>query len=82
MLMKIASGIEMLELDVEVCGQNTIIHPASFGMNRICLLVDAGMPSNFVDIGFCWDRHEVPVKKLTIIATHQNLLGCKFSLVF
>lgn len=72
--MKIANGIEMLELPITIMGVESIIYPTLIWDDETVVLVDAGLSTSLPeikkaleDIGISFDRLD------KIIVTHQDI---------
>ncbi|MCP6680612.1 MBL fold metallo-hydrolase [Bacillus nakamurai] len=72
--MKIASGIETIELVMDMMGQKSVIHPALIWDNNEVLLVDTGIPGQLEEIREAMEKAGVSFDKLTkVILTHQDI---------
>jgi glyoxylase-like metal-dependent hydrolase (beta-lactamase superfamily II) len=72
--MKIADGIEALELTVNMMGRKSVIYPALIWDNETVILVDAGFPGQIDAIRQAMDNAGVAFEKLNkIILTHQDI---------
>lgn len=72
--MKIADGIEILELKMNMTGRESIIYPTLIWDDNTVILVDAGLPINLPDIKSAMEDAGVPFEKLNkIIITHQDI---------
>lgn len=72
--MKIADGIEMLELDMNFMGNVSTIHPTLLYDDRRAVLVDVGMPGQLSALQAAMDQAGVPFERIdTIILTHQDI---------
>ncbi|MEW9700368.1 MBL fold metallo-hydrolase [Paenibacillus sp. SI8] len=72
--MKIIQGVEMLEVEMEVFGQKTMIHPTLVWDEEHAILIDAGMPGMSADIQAAIERAGIPHGTLdTVIVTHQDI---------
>ncbi len=74
--MKIAEGVEMLELVAERPGGNgnMLIHPTLIWDQENAILVDAGFPGQLPKIRDAMEQAGVPFNRLTqIIITHHDL---------
>ena len=72
--MKIADGIEMLELKMNMMGRESIIYPTLLWDDNTVVLVDAGLPISLPDIKSAMEDAGVPFEKLDkIIITHQDI---------
>jgi len=71
---KIADGIEMLELKMNMMGRESIIYPTFMWDDNTSVLVDAGLPISLPDIKSAMEDACVPFEKLDkIIITHQDI---------
>ena len=72
--MKIADGIEALELNMDFMGRQMVIHPTLIWNNDTVILVDTGMPGQLPQIRKAMDEIGVPLSKLgEVILTHQDI---------
>jgi glyoxylase-like metal-dependent hydrolase (beta-lactamase superfamily II) len=72
--MKIANGIEMMEIQINSMGRKTIIYPTLMWDNETVILVDAGMANSLPQIKIAIEDAGVPFEKLNmIIVTHQDI---------
>lgn len=72
--MKIANGIEMLEITMNFMGNKTLIHPTLLWDEEAVILVDTGMPGQFDQIQNAMEKAGVPFSKLNkVILTHQDI---------
>jgi glyoxylase-like metal-dependent hydrolase (beta-lactamase superfamily II) len=72
--MKIANGVEMLELKIEAFGTRTVLNPTLIWDDDSAILVDAGMPGQLEDIRSAMEQAGVSIDKLTaVVLTHQDL---------
>lgn len=72
--MKIADGIEMLELKNDMMGQKSTIYPTLLWDNNTVILVDAGLPNSLDGIKNAMKDASVPFESLNkIIVTHQDI---------
>ena len=72
--MKIAEGIEMIELPVKVIGNESIIYPTLIWDKDTVILVDAGMAGSLSEIKNAIGNIGVPFERLNkIIVTHQDI---------
>ncbi len=71
--MKIADGVEMLELHLNLMGREGYIHPTLIWDKDTVILVDTGIPGQFQEIREAMANTGVPFKRLNkIILTHQD----------
>lgn len=72
--MKVANGVEMLELTMNLTGNPSMIHPSLIWDNETVILVDAGMPGQLQSIREAMDKAGVPFNRLNkVILTHQDI---------
>ncbi|WNC15965.1 MBL fold metallo-hydrolase [Brevibacillus brevis] len=72
--MKIAEGLEMLELPMVARGNEMIIHPVVVYGENSCVLVDTGMPNCYQAIVNSLDQAGIPAEGLhAVILTHQDI---------
>ncbi|RLQ93214.1 MBL fold metallo-hydrolase [Falsibacillus albus] len=72
--MKIADGIEMLEISANMMGKTETIHPVLIWNENEALLVDTGFPGQLPLFKNAFLKAEVPFEKLKkIIITHQDI---------
>ncbi len=72
--MKIADGVEMLEISGSALGKTSVIYPALFWDNNRAILVDTGFPGQLPQIKEAIDRAGVPFERLdTVILTHHDI---------
>jgi len=72
--MKLANGVEMLELSMDLGGQSMSIHPTVIWDNTDVILIDTGMPGSLDNIRKEMDQAGIPFDKLNkIILTHQDI---------
>lgn len=72
--MKIADGIEMLELQVNMLGNKMTIHPTLFYDEHQAVLVDVGAPGQLDEIREAIAKAGVPFEHISgIILTHQDI---------
>ncbi|MGB9980526.1 MBL fold metallo-hydrolase [Methanobacterium sp.] len=72
--MKIADGIEMIELPVKAIGNESIIYPTLIWDEGTVILVDAGMSGSLPEIKNAMENAGVPFERLNkIIVTHQDI---------
>ncbi|WP_308162576.1 MBL fold metallo-hydrolase [Bacillus sp. ISL-7] len=73
-IMKIADGIEMLELEMNMMGNRRTIHPTLLHDGNHAVLVDTGMPGQLEDIKAAMKKAGVPFEQLdAVILTHQDI---------
>lgn len=72
--MKLAVGLETLELEMNVMGNRSIIYPTLIWDSETVILVDAGIPSQLSEIRKIMNQVGAPFSKLNkVILTHQDL---------
>ena len=72
--MKIAAGVEALELTVNLRGRQSTIYPTVFWDEESVILVDAGYPGLAEQLGEAIEKAGVPLEKLNkVILTHQDI---------
>jgi glyoxylase-like metal-dependent hydrolase (beta-lactamase superfamily II) len=72
--MRIAEGVEMLEISATVMGKVNVIHPMLLWDKENVLLIDTGYPGQLQLIREAMQNADVPFEKLThIIITHQDI---------
>ena len=72
--MKIADGIEMIEIPMKIMGMERKIYPTLIWDNDTVVLVDAGAPNSLNEIKKAMEDADVPFERLTkIIVTHQDI---------
>jgi glyoxylase-like metal-dependent hydrolase (beta-lactamase superfamily II) len=71
---KIANGVEMLELQVEAFGNRAILNPTLVWDDETAILIDAGLPGELKQIRAAMSRAGVSFEKLkAVILTHQDI---------
>ncbi|MFC7394000.1 MBL fold metallo-hydrolase [Scopulibacillus cellulosilyticus] len=71
--MKIANGVEMLELKTDVTGHQMTLHPSLVWDSDNVVLIDAGVPGQADQIRAEMEKAGVSFDKLTtVILTHQD----------
>ncbi|MEC0148736.1 MBL fold metallo-hydrolase [Paenibacillus alginolyticus] len=72
--MKIADGIEMLELTIDILGRSMVIYPTVIHDSHSYVLVDTGMPSSHKEIIDLIRQSGIEASEPhSIILTHQDL---------
>ncbi|TDF92330.1 MBL fold metallo-hydrolase [Paenibacillus piri] len=72
--MRIANGIEMLEITATVMGKTDTINPTLLWDEHHAVLVDTGYPGQMSKIAEAMEQAGVPLAKLNkIVMTHQDL---------
>ena len=72
--MKIADGIEMIEIPMNIMGRNSTIYPTLIWDADTVILVDAGIMGTLPVIKKAMEDADVPFERLTkIIVTHQDI---------
>jgi glyoxylase-like metal-dependent hydrolase (beta-lactamase superfamily II) len=70
----IATGIEMLELKMNMAGNKQIIHPTLLHDDQHAVLIDVGMPGSLTEIKAAMEKAGVPFDHLdAVILTHQDI---------
>jgi glyoxylase-like metal-dependent hydrolase (beta-lactamase superfamily II) len=73
-VMKVANGVEMLELKVEAFGNRAVLNPTLIWDDETAILIDAGMPGELKQMRAAMNEAGVPFDKLkAIILTHQDI---------
>lgn len=71
--MKAASGVDTIELTMNILGQKSLIHPSIIHDNSSVILVDTGLPGQVSDIREAMNQRGIPLSKISsIIITHQD----------
>lgn len=74
MNLKIADGIEMLEISMKLLGQERNVYPTLIWDDNNVILVDAGIPDCIPEIKDTMEKAGVPFERLdSIIVTHQDI---------
>lgn len=72
--MKVAKGVEMLELTANMMGNQMAIHPTLIWDDENVILVDAGVPGQLDQIRSEMEKAGVPFSRLNrVIITHQDI---------
>lgn len=72
--MKIANGIEMIELEMDFMGNKSTINPTLLYDDATAILVDVGMPGQLAAIQAAMEQAGVPFDRLSsVILTHQDI---------
>jgi glyoxylase-like metal-dependent hydrolase (beta-lactamase superfamily II) len=72
--MKIANGIESIELVMNMMGNQSVIHPTLIWDENEVILVDTGIPGQLEEIREAMEKTGVSFNKLSkIILTHQDI---------
>ncbi|GGE55452.1 hydrolase [Pullulanibacillus camelliae] len=72
--MKLAKGVEMLELSMNMGGHAMAIHPTVIWDDDNVILIDTGMPGQVEAIREAMNQAGIPFEKLNkIILTHQDI---------
>ena len=72
--MKIADGIEMLEIPMKLLGRERIIYPTLIWDDDHVILVDTGIPDSLPEIKDAMKKIGVPFERVDIIVvTHQDM---------
>jgi glyoxylase-like metal-dependent hydrolase (beta-lactamase superfamily II) len=73
-IVKIANGVEMLQIEIEAYGNRAVFNPALIWDEDSAILVDTGMPGQLEAIRSAMDAAGVSFDQLTaVILTHQDL---------
>lgn len=82
--MKVANGVEMLEISANVMGRVSSIHPTLIWDNDTVILVDAGFPGQLAQIREAVEKAGTPFERLNmVIITHHDIdhIGSASSIV-
>ncbi|HEU5369276.1 MAG TPA: MBL fold metallo-hydrolase [Ktedonobacterales bacterium] len=72
--MRVATGVEMLEIAATILGRRDTIYPTLFWDDERAMLVDTGFPGQLPLFREAMAQAGVPLEKLTtIVITHQDL---------
>lgn len=72
--MKVADGVEMLEVEMDMLGTKRNLNPTLFYDDRHAVLVDAGFPGHFEAIKKAILQAGIPFEKIDgVIFTHQDI---------
>ena len=72
--MKVASGVEVIELKIEALGKQIILNPTLVWDNKMSILIDTGVPGQLNKIKESMSKIGVPFETLkAIILTHQDI---------
>jgi glyoxylase-like metal-dependent hydrolase (beta-lactamase superfamily II) len=72
--MKVADGVEMLEISANVMGKQDVIHPTLIWNEHAVILVDAGFPGQLPKFREAMEKAGAALDKLDkVILTHQDL---------
>ena len=72
--LKIAEGLEMLEIPLNMMGRESVIYPTLIWDDDNVVLVDAGGPNSLSELKKAMKKIDVPFEKLNkIIITHQDI---------
>lgn len=72
--MKIAQGVDMLNLTVDMMGQKMALHVTLIWDDKDVILVDSGMPNMYREIAQAMEGAGVPFSRLNkIIITHHDM---------
>ena len=73
-ILKIAEGLEMLEIPSNVMGKLSVIYPVLIWDSERAVLVDAGYPGQLAQIREAIEKAGVPFERVdTVILTHQDI---------
>ncbi|MFS0906522.1 MBL fold metallo-hydrolase [Priestia aryabhattai] len=72
--MKVASGVEVIELKIEALGKQIVLNPTLVWDNKMSILIDTGVPGQLNKIKESMSKIGVPFETLkAIILTHQDI---------
>lgn len=72
--MKIATGVDMLEIPSDIMGNLSVINPTLIWDKDIVILVDAGFPGQLPQIREAFEKSSVSFDKLNmVILTHHDI---------
>ncbi|MGE7219175.1 MBL fold metallo-hydrolase [Priestia koreensis] len=72
--MKVASGVEMIELKIAAMGNEVVLNPTLVWDNDMSILIDTGIPGQLEAIKEAMDKTPVSFNTLgAIILTHQDI---------
>ena len=72
--MRVAEGVEALDLPMEFMGGPSVIHPTLVWDDRDVILIDTGMPGQLETLREACRNAGAPLERLTrIILTHQDI---------
>ncbi len=72
--MRVANGVEMLEISATVMGRENVFHPTLLWDAETAILVDAGVPGQLPLLRSAMEQAGVPFDRLGhVIVTHQDL---------
>ncbi len=72
--MRIADGVEMLELEMVFAGNASVIHPTLLYDDKHAVLVDVGVPGQLHAIRAAVEKAGVPFERIdAVILTHQDI---------
>jgi len=72
--MRVADGVEALELTMDFMGGPSVIHPTLVWDDQDAILIDTGMPGQLEALREACRRAGVPLERLTrIVLTHQDI---------
>ncbi|TCP29845.1 glyoxylase-like metal-dependent hydrolase (beta-lactamase superfamily II) [Scopulibacillus darangshiensis] len=72
--MRIANGLEMIELEIEAFGHRDVLHPTLIWDHESAVLVDTGMPGQYQQLRSAMSEAGVSFDKLkAVILTHQDI---------
>ncbi len=73
-MMRIADGVEMLELEMNMMGNKSTINPTLFYDDEQAVLVDAGMPGHLGLLKSAMEQAGIPLERIkAVIFTHQDI---------
>ncbi|MGN7233855.1 MBL fold metallo-hydrolase [Priestia megaterium] len=72
--MKVASGVEVIELKIEALGNQIVLNPTLVWDNKMSILIDTGVPGQLNQIKEAIAKADVHFDTLkAIILTHQDI---------
>jgi len=72
--MRVANGVEMLEISATIMGKVNVIHPTLIWKEDMVILVDTGYPGQSPLFREAMQKAGVPFEKLSkVVVTHQDL---------
>ncbi|MCM3006873.1 MBL fold metallo-hydrolase [Priestia koreensis] len=72
--MKVANGVEVIELKIDAMGNEIVLHPTLVFDNEISILIDTGIPGQLHEIKGAMAKADVSFQSLIgIILTHQDI---------
>ncbi len=72
--MKIADGVEMLEITSNIMGQSSMIYPTLIFDEKNVILVDSGFPAQLEKFREAFEKVNLSLNKLNVvILTHHDI---------